>query len=493
MNQITIKEALKDLNYDTPIGINENEPIIPTLYDEQIYENSLVFCTEKYNETDRKTPLRFNDKKPYAAVVSYNHEVPDSKIPIIRVASVRTALAHTISNLYNINYSKMKIIGITGTNGKTTTSTIIFEILKKIGYSVGFIGTGKIYINDELITDYTYSMTTPDPTLLYKALADMYKAKCEYVVMEVSSHSLALGKVSPIKFEYCIFTNLSNEHIDFHGSTEEYYKAKVSLFTQTKRGLFNIDDAYCQRAYQEATCEKSSIGIIKEADAFATDIKSNMQEGISFYFRTNNIIFKVNSSLLGAFNVYNIMCALKCLIDLGVPACIAKKALSEIKQIEGRMECYKSDIVAVVDYAHTPNAFYNCLKTLKNLDNKKQNITVVFGCGGNRDKNKRCEMGTIATLYADKIILTEDNNRNESFEDIISDISKGIHFKEYRVIRDRETAIRTAISDASSGDIIAIIGKGHEKYKITNTTIIPYDEIIIVKDALEKRNLSLCE
>jgi UDP-N-acetylmuramoyl-L-alanyl-D-glutamate--2,6-diaminopimelate ligase len=331
-------------------------------------------------------------------------------------------------------------------------------------------------------------MTTPDPELLYDVLAKMQKRKCDYVVMEVSSHSLALNKTDPIRFEYAIFTNLSKEHMDFHDTMDEYYKSKLSLFSNAKKGLFNMDDAYSRRAFNEVKCEKSSIGILYDADAYATDIEcSNLSES-AFYYRAPNLIFRVRTRLAGAFNVYNVLCALKCVIDMGVSPCIAKSHLESIHSIDGRMEVIESDITVIIDYAHTAFAFENCLKSLFLANNHRQNISVVFGCGGNRDKTKRAPMGKAASEYTKKIIITEDNNRDEDFSDIVADIAKGISDGVYRVIKDRETAIRTAIYEADAGDIVAIVGKGHERYKIENGKYTPFNERSIVADAIEIRS-----
>ena len=198
-------------------------------------------------------------------------------------------------------------------------------------------------------------------------------------------------------------------------------------------------------------------------------------------------MFGIKTGLIGEFNIYNIICALKCVIDLGIKPCIAKSALEGIESICGRMELFKSDITVVIDYAHTAYALDNCLKTLFRNNISRQNLTIVFGCGGNRDKTKREPMGRIASKYATKIIITEDNNRDESFTDITADISKGIDSGCYRVIKNREIAIRTAIAEAHEGEIIAIIGKGHEKYKIENKGLIPFDERQIIEDELKRR------
>jgi UDP-N-acetylmuramoyl-L-alanyl-D-glutamate--2,6-diaminopimelate ligase len=258
------------------------------------------------------------------------------------------------------------------------------------------------------------------------------------------------------------------------------------LFSQSRKGLFNIDDEYGRRAYENATCDKRTFGIIERGDAFATEIDIASINESSFFYREKNLIFKASLKLTGAFNVYNTIAALKCVIDLGIKPCVAKYALEKIEGVSGRMEIIKGSITAVIDYAHTPSAFYNCLKTLKSILNTKQKLFVVFGCGGNRDASKRSVFGNYADLLADEIIITEDNSRSEAFEAIAAEIASGIKSTEYKIIKDRENAIKYAFRSARPNDVIAVIGKGHEKYKIIQNTYIPFDEKKIILDSMRE-------
>ena len=471
--EISIPDEIREI---TPEGI--------ALSISEITEASILFITEKVDGSNTYCELDTLSVKPLAVVVSSYYSVSSQDIPLIRAENVRAALAYALSNSYGIDYQRMKLIGVTGTNGKTTTATIISSILKASGYKVGFIGTGKIISDNTTLTDLTYSMTTPDPTVLYPALAKMSADGCEYVVMEVSSHSIALGKIAPIRFEYSIFTNLDNDHLDFHKSKDEYFKTKLKLFDSSKRGLFNLDDEYSRRAYELARCEKSSFGILRQGDAYATEITLGVACS-TFFFREKNLICKVSSRLIGAFNVNNSIAALKCAIDMGIAPCIAKRALEGLEKIDGRMDFIYDDITVIIDYAHTPSAFYNALKTIKQGITFGQNITAVFGCGGNRDAAKRPIFGKYAELLADKIIITEDNSRNESLDKIISDITAEISIDSCKIIKDREEAIRYAIRSSAPGDVVVILGKGHEKYKITPSGYLPFDEKAIVQSELE--------
>ena len=483
MKELSINELLADLESPSmPNDFDMTQTGIPTPHDANTCDKSLVFLTDKVLASDDAIDLLDAYSIPPIAIVTTRSKlVLNSPCPIIRVNNVRLALSYALSRAYDINYEKIKFIGVTGSNGKTTTAMLIYQILKLCGFRVGFIGTGKILSCDIPLTDDTYSMTTPDPTVLYPALKKMTDDGCEYVVMEVSSHSLALDKVTPISFEYAIFTNLDNEHLDFHKTKDEYFKAKLKLFDKAKKGLFNIDDDYGRIAAESMKCQRSTFGILERGDAFATDVNLKSLSKTSFFYRESDLIFKAQTNLGGAFNVYNTLAAIKCTIDLGIKPCIVKSALSKIKGIDGRMELIEGKKTVVIDYAHTPNAFYNCLKTIKSILNAKQRLIIVFGCGGDRDRGKRSVFGKYAELFADEIVITEDNSRTELFSDIVSDITSGISTKSFSVIKKREDAIRHAFKIAHNGDVIALIGKGHERYKIEGNEYFPFDERAIIE------------
>ena len=488
MKMLSINALLCDcIDTSIPSEVDIESKVQPMAFRLDAPENALLFLTEKVGENEKDIDLSIiSSSPPFAIVTSKTRRVTSSPCPIIRVNNVRIAFAYALYRLHRIDCKRMKFIGITGTNGKTTTATLIYEMLRNCGYKAGFIGTGKILSDDMILNNDTYSMTTPDPNVLYPALEKMQNDGCEYIVMEVSSHSLALGKVAPIEFEYAIFTNLDSDHLDFHKSKEDYFLTKTKLFSQSRKGLFNIDDEYGRRAYENATCDKRTFGIIERGDAFATEIDIASINESSFFYREKNLIFKASLKLTGAFNVYNTIAALKCVIDLGIKPCVAKYALEKIEGVSGRMEIIKGSITAVIDYAHTPSAFYNCLKTLKSILNTKQRLFVVFGCGGNRDASKRSVFGNYADLLADEIIITEDNSRSEAFEAIAAEIASGIKSTEYKIIKDRENAIKYAFRSARPNDVIAVIGKGHEKYKIIQNTYIPFDEKKIILDSMRE-------
>ncbi len=488
---IEIRKLLNNVNICSIEGDIDNDKLCtPLLMESDSYEGGLLYIINKVNKPMTEVDCSSFSSMPYAIVVENGQIIKNGTSTVIRVESTRCAFAHACSNMYGIDYEKMKIIGITGSNGKTTTATLIYEILSRAGYNTGFIGTGKIIINGNIESSEEYSMTTPDPTLLYEALYKMQKAKCEYVVMEVSSHSIALEKVAAIKFEYGIFTNLSAEHLDFHKTIDNYFSTKMRLFQQTKSALFNLDDKYSALAYENAECTKSAIGIINSAPVYATEIKMSGLHGTEFFYREKDLICKVRTQLPGAFNIYNVIMAIRCTKELGIKPCISKGIIENISHISGRMQTYYDDITVIIDYAHTPFALYNCLNFLFSIKKQKQNIITVFGCGGDRDKSKRKPMGEISSLYSDFVIITSDNNRGEAFENIAADISEGISNVNHKIIKCRNFAIHHAIENAKSGDIVAVIGKGSELYINSGKEALRSSDSEIVKEALKKRKLN---
>ncbi len=487
MEAISLKNLLKNITYTAQAEADAERYVHPTANAEQINADSVFFLTKKANGERRYESLELN-VRPYAIVCEADDAEVIQGVRTLIVDDARSALSMACVNYCGVDLAAIRFIGITGTNGKTTVAETVFNILRFAGHSVGLFGTGRIRLNDELISDRYYSMTTPDPEVLYPTIAKMQKAGCEYIVMEVSSHALRLGKVAPIFYDVCAFTNLSPEHTDFHPDIEDYYRTKLSLFKKCKMGIFNLDCSFSARAYREANCEKHSVGIIRRADVYATDVQQRGLDGTSFYYREQGLIFGIDLHAPGAFNVYNALIALKCAILLGIKPCIAKRAVNTMEGTPGRMELLRTDIDVIVDYAHTPLAFENALKSIYSAKNTRQRLIVVFGCGGNRDKAKRSEMGRISAKYADLVIITEDNSRLEQRDMILADIAEGITSKERLVIiPDRRDAIFRAITTAVSGDIIAILGKGCENYIIDADGYRDYSDKDTAKEALELR------
>ena len=436
-----------------------------------------------------KIPELNKGKAPLAIICDKNATIPVG-VPTIRVKNPRVALANAFYRYEKIDIRNVKLIGITGTNGKGGTAEFIRAVLKESGYKVGLIGTGKIEIDGRVISDEFYSMTTPDPPLLYRTISAMISEACDVIIMEVSSHALALDKLHPLKFDYAVFTNLSREHLDFHSDMESYFRAKSKLFNMSRCTVFNIDDEYGRRAYRSCQRKRISAGILWQGDVWANNIENHGLDGISYIYHKDTFSFRMKLSTAGIYNAYNSMLAATVCIDMGCRPCEVKRILSEIKGLPGRFEIINDRISVIIDYAHTDVAFKSVMKELSAIKGDR-NLTVIFGCGGNRDKEKRPRMAKIAERYADRVIVTSDNSRNEDIKDIISDIIRGFESGKYQVIENRRDAIRAAILSSNDGDIVAVIGKGNEKYTIDETGYHPYDEKEIIETALmERRTIS---
>lgn len=380
----------------------------------------------------------------------------------IKVENARVAMSFISSVFYETYKSKMKFVGITGTNGKTTTTFLLREILTSMGKKVGLIGTEGIYINSLRLPPM---LTTPDPINLHKIIKDMENNGCEYCIMEVSAHAIALNKIDNIYYDVVGLSNITKDHLDFFLNMENYIKCKSSLFDvrHAKSGVINADAKYCKDIAKKANIDISTIG--SDAD-FSLQSSTQTFKGTNFKFEHNMRQYNASTNLIGDYNVSNTMMAIAILNKLGFGI---KEILTIIKNYEfvvpGRFNVLKteSDFNVLVDYAHTPDGIKNILSTLKNLPHSK--IITVFGCGGNRDKTKRSEMGDMALKLSDYVIVTSDNPRDENPEMIIDDIVKNITSKNVVRITDRRSAIEYALSIAKKDDIVAILGKGAENYQ----------------------------
>ena len=412
------------------------------------------------------------------------------EIPLICVDDTRVAVARLFAAWYGNPQRQMRIVGVTGTNGKTTVSTLIYEILTRFGIRTGLIGTVGCKIGQNEIVKT--NMTTPDPEELYRILDEMRRSGAETVVMEVSSHALALHKVEPILFDVSVFTNLTEDHLDFHGDMESYFCAKAKLMTQSRRAVINLDDRYMRtlkKCGETAIYTCSAEG--REAMILAEDIHERGTLGIEYKITSHSLRLRVRSPMAGRFNVMNTMQAAVVADLLGVPAREIRASLSRLTGAAGRLEklktAQKTDFSVYIDYAHTPDALENLLRTVRGFLGSGERLVLLFGCGGDRDRLKRPMMGRIATSMADHVIITSDNNRSESPSEIIADILQGVSQDAcYTVIEDRREAIEYAIKSARMGDVILLAGKGHEAYEIDRDGKRPFDEKSIVEKAMEK-------
>ena len=423
-----------------------------------------------------------------ATVILVSKDVDiDRDVFVIKVDDTRKILSKLSMRLFNYPQEKMKTIAITGTKGKTTTSFMIKKIIEESGNKCGLIGTTGIYIGDKF---YKSKNTTPESYDTLRYMNEMVNDGIKYMVMEVSSQALKYDRVNDIIFDYGIFTNLTQDHIGDgeHTSMDDYVSSKGKLFSQCKDGILNIDDDYF---YDMVRCGDSSIntyGYNEKADLRVSDIELvRDNDFLGIRFKSSGIIndeFMI--SMPGRFTTYNAMAAIMCAKMLGIDLKYIKKALSNFS-VKGRVERIhvSDDFTLLIDYAHNGVSTESILTTIREYDPGR--IVTIFGCGGNRSKDRRYEMGKIASKYSDMCIITEDNNRYEEFEDIANDIL--INFDkecDYIIIPDRKDAIKYAIENGQKGDIIMLIGKGHEDYKEVKGIRYPFDERVIIKEILDE-------
>ncbi len=402
---------------------------------------------------------------------------PEAQIPYIVVASTRQALAQASCNWFDHPADKMKIIGVTGTNGKTTTTYLLKTILEQcLQTKVGLIGTIQNMIGDEVLEA---EHTTPESFELQQLFADMEQAGCTHVVMEVSSHALALGRVDGVPFAVGVFTNLTRDHLDFHKTMEDYRKAKAMLFSRCDVGILNLDDPSAEKMRADGTCRWLSYSAEKdEADLVAKNIKLK-SDRIEMEAVIGNDIARLELGIPGKFSVYNALAAAGAAISLGVSLRDIAKAMKQARGVKGRAEVVPTPgepYTVLIDYSHTPDSLENILQTVRGFCSGR--ILVVFGCGGDRDATKRPIMGKIAVDNADVAIVTSDNPRTEDPDAIIADIVAGIGQTKtpHVVIANRREAIVWALEHAKQDDVIVLAGKGHETYQILGTEVTHLDE-----------------
>ena len=419
---------------------------------------------------------------------NYKEFINNKEITFIMAPNTRLALALCSCNFYDHPSKKMKVIGVTGTKGKTTTTFMIKNILEKQGKKVGLIGTIAIYIGDNKVKNS--DRTTPESNKLQEILSKMYDLGVEVVVMEVSSQSLKLDRVAGMEFYAGIFTNLSEDHISKkeHENMKEYFDSKMKLFDMCKYAYINADNIYTSKVTEliKDKCKVETYGIDNHCDFLAKDITiTNTYADFKAKFDKKNERVKV--SIPGRFSVYNALAAIKVATLFGVPTETIKEALENVKVL-GRSELVdnKLDLKIMIDYAHTPDSLENILKTVKQYTAGK--VICVFGCGGDRDKTKRPVMGEISGRLADYTIITSDNPRTEAPEEIISQIEVGTKKTKgnYECITDRKEAIKKAISMQGKNDIVIIAGKGHEIYQEINKEKLPFDEREIIEEIIQE-------
>ncbi|MFT4544547.1 MAG: UDP-N-acetylmuramoyl-L-alanyl-D-glutamate--2,6-diaminopimelate ligase [Bacteroidia bacterium] len=483
-------KLLKDILYRA--GIEEvigstNVAIESICIDSRLAKKFSLFISVKGTLVDGHKFIETAAEQGALAIVC--EELPETLLPevnYIQVKNSRFAAGIIASNFYDNPSENLKLVGITGTNGKTTCVTLLYELFIQLGYKVGLISTVRNLINGEEIKA---THTTPDPISLNALLADMVEVGCEYCFMEVSSHALDQHRVAGINFTGAIFTNISHDHLDYHKTFDHYIKSKKMLFDNlpsTSFALVNMDDRNGDVMVQNTKAKVITYGLKSMADRKAKILENNLT-GLILNIDGQEVITR----LIGSFNAYNILSVYGAAIELKEEKLQILTTLSNLHSPEGRFEFIKTEnnILGIVDYAHTPDALKNVLSTIRGLRTGNEKIITLVGCGGDRDKSKRPEMARIAAEGSDKVILTSDNPRSEDPEAILADMKKGLDpvlIRKAVSIADRAEAIRTACMLVQPGDIILVAGKGHEKYQEIKGEKHPFDDMEVLSTNLKQ-------
>lgn len=452
-----------------------------------IKENEMYFCMEGMNFDGHDFVDDVIAKGAVAIVHSKDFKEMKKGIAYIKVDNVMKALNHLSSVFYGNPSHKMEVFAVTGTNGKSSVTSIIEDVYSHFK-PCGYIGTIAIRYRDIIIPP---TLTTPDPLTMQSALADMWNADVKAVALEVSSHGLDLGRTLGIDFDYAIFTNLTHDHLDFHGSFENYQKAKQKLFTQLKPegvAIFNIDDSYAGFMMEQCQAKKVTFSLCKNADYYASNITLH-KDGTTFTLHHNDESYDVKTNLIANYNISNLLAAIAAICEAGIPLADIIPFLKHIKQIEGRMERIDEGqpFNVFVDFAHTPDGLRKVFTYAQAITPSDGAIISVFGSAGKRDTRKRPIFGEIADEYCDMIILTEDDPRDEDPKEIADEIKAGIQQTNCIFIEDREEAIIQAIESANPHDTIMILGKGDEIFMYREFGRAPWKgDHIVAKEACIK-------
>ncbi len=479
---------LKDILYGvriTAVSGTTTCDIASVQFDSREVQKSDAFVAIKGTITDGHKYIDAVVKAGARAIIC--EELPATMVDdvtYVQVESGNQALALMASNYYGTPSKNLKLVGVTGTNGKTTVSSLLYQLFKKAGYKVGLLSTIKIMVDD---TEFPTKHTTPDALVINKHLKLMNDAGVEYCFMEVSSHGIHQKRTEGLAFAGAIFTNLSHDHLDYHKTFAEYRDTKKILFDQLPKTAFaltNLDDKNGLIMLQNTKARKATYALKNYAD-YRAQILENQFDGQLLKINDNELW----SKLIGHFNAYNMLAIYATADLLGMDQLETLRLISELENVDGRFQYYisKNRITAIVDYAHTPDALKNVLETINTLRTGNENVITVVGCGGDRDRSKRPVMGNIATEMSNKVIFTSDNPRTESPSEIITEMEAGVepqNVKKMLSIENREQAIKTACQLAADNDIILVAGKGHETYQETNGVRVEFDDFKIVKELL---------
>jgi UDP-N-acetylmuramoyl-L-alanyl-D-glutamate--2,6-diaminopimelate ligase len=480
LSQILYKARLEEVVGSTHVAIASVE------FDSRKVKKDTLFIAVKGTATDGHTYIQTAIEAGAVAIVC--ETLPETKLDAVTYIKVKDstyALGIVACNFYDNPSEKLKLVGVTGTNGKTTTGSLLFNLFRSLGYSVGLLSTVQNKINATVVPS---THTTPDALALNELLAQMLEQGCEYVFMEVSSHAVVQNRIAGLYFTGAVFTNITHDHLDYHKTFDEYIKAKKGFFDMLPSEAFalvNRDDKNGLVMLQNTKAAKYTYGLKTVAD-FKCRIVENHLNGLLLNIDQHEVWVK----LIGTFNAYNVLAVYATSVLLKQDTTNILTALSNLNAVEGRFQYVRSPngVIGIVDYAHTPDALKNVLETIHDIRTGAEQIITLVGCGGDRDSAKRPVMAAIACEYSTKVILTSDNPRSEDPEEILNQMQKGINpadAKKVLRITDRKEAIKTACSFSNKGDIILIAGKGHEKYQEIKGIKYEFDDLEILKATIK--------
>ena len=481
LKDILYKVAIEAVKGSTDIAINKMD------FDSRKIEANDIFVAIRGSISNGHDFIEKAIQRGAVAIVCDTFPEKIAKgITYVQVKDTNSALAFMAANYFGDPSQNLKLVGITGTNGKTTIASLLYQLFKKAGFKVGLLSTVKILV-DEI--EYKATHTTPDSITINHYLKEMVKNGVEYCFMEVSSHGIHQKRTEALHFVGGIFTNLSHDHLDYHPTFAEYRDVKKSFFDNLPKTAFvlsNIDDKNGQVMLQNTAAKKLTYALKSYAD-YKAQILENQLSGLLLKINGNEVWVK----LIGTFNAYNLLAIYGTAIELGMESLEILRLLSDLESVSGRFQFIvsASNITAIVDYAHTPDALENVLKTINDTRTKNEQLITVVGCGGNRDKIKRPIMAGIASDLSDKAIFTSDNPRNEDPDVIITEMEQGVapqNYKKVLTITDRKQAIKTACQLAQPNDIILIAGKGHETYQEISGVRHDFDDMKIVREILDQ-------
>jgi len=480
-----LKHLIQNLQDAVVSGSTECE-ITALAYDSRKVRPGSLFAALRGEKVDGLAFIEPAIAAGAVAVLGENVE-PDSRVTTVRTPHARAALAELAAAFYQQPAQRLKMLGVTGTNGKTTTTFLIKHICEKEMLRCGLLGTVRYEIGERILPA---SRTTPESLDVQELLSQMRNAGCKAAAMEVSSHALAQDRVKCIEWDCAVFTNLTQDHLDYHGTMEKYFEAKSMLFTglggQKKKAtaVINADDRYGARLINMCTAPVITYGVGARADFRASEMKSDFS-GTSYQLDARGKTYLVRLPLIGRFNIYNSLAAIAAAAAVGIDVRSAVVALANAPHVPGRLEAapIKRQFRVFIDYAHTDDALVNVLNTLRELSPRR--LIVVFGCGGNRDTAKRPKMAAAVEQYADWGIITSDNPRKEAPEAIIEDIKAGYRGQNFEIVVDRREAIFKAVAMAQPRDIVLLAGKGHEAYQEFADHTVPFDDVQTAIEAVE--------